>query len=142
MRLAYSSKKYEVVHEVESKRRKDQWTIEDDEKLAEIVIHNVQNGRTQLEAFEQAASALNRTKQACGFRWNKTLRTQYGQVLNSVRKRPKQLMRSHLKLALTSFEELTEAYNDLEMKYSELQSEYDKMQKWLQQGHTLIKEKG
>ena len=130
------------MHEVESKRRKDQWTIEDDEKLAEIVIHNVQNGRTQLEAFEQAAQVLNRTKQACGFRWNKTLRTQYGQVLNSVRKRPKQLMRSHLKLALTSFEELTEAYNDLEMKYSELQSEYEKMQKWMQQGFALIKERG
>lgn len=126
---------------VEQKRRKDQWTITDDEKLAEIVISNVQNGRTQLEAFEQAAQQLNRTKQACGFRWNKTLRTQYGQVLNSVRKRPKQLMRSHLKLALSSFEELTEAYNDLEMKYSELQTDYDKIMKWMQQGMLITKDK-
>ncbi|MEK4385013.1 transcriptional regulator [Solibacillus sp. FSL W7-1436] len=126
---------------MEQKRRKDQWTIADDEKLAEIVIQTVQNGRTQLEAFEQAAQELNRTKQACGFRWNKTLRAQYGQVLNSVRKRPKQLMRSHLKLALSSFEELTEAYNELEMKYSELQSEYDKITKWLQQGVALTKGK-
>ncbi|MEK4629660.1 MAG: transcriptional regulator [Solibacillus sp.] len=123
------------------KRRKDQWTLEDDEKLAEIVIQSVQNGRTQLEAFEQAALQLNRTKQACGFRWNKTLRTQYGQVLSSVKKRPKQLMRSHLKLALSSFEELTEAYNDLEVKYSELQTEYEKLVKWLQQGIVLVKEK-
>ena len=126
---------------MEQKRRKDQWTITDDEKLAEIVISNVQNGRTQLEAFEQAAQQLNRTKQACGFRWNKTLRTQYGQVLNSVRKRPKQLMRSHLKLALSSFEELTEAYNDLEMKYSELQTDYDKIMKWMQQGMLITKDK-
>lgn len=126
---------------VDQKRRKDQWTIADDEKLAEIVISNVQNGRTQLEAFEQAAQQLNRTKQACGFRWNKTLRTQYGQVLNSVRKRPKQLMRSHLKLALSSFEELTEAYNELEMKYSELQTDYDKIMKWLQQGMLITKDK-
>ena len=126
---------------MEQKRRKDQWTLADDEKLAEIVIQTVQNGRTQLEAFEQASQQLNRTKQACGFRWNKTLRTQYGQVLNSVRKRPKQLMLSHLKLALSSFEELSEAYNELEIKYSELQSEYEKVVKWIQQGVVLVKEK-
>ena len=50
-------------------------------------------------------------------------------------------MRSHLKLALSSFEELTEAYNDLEMKYSELQTEYEKVLKWMQQGALLIREK-
>lgn len=123
---------------MEGKRRKDQWTPEDDEKLAEIVITAVQNGRTQLEAFAEAAQVLGRTKQACGFRWNKTLRQQYGQMLNSVRKRPKQLMRSHLKLALNSFDELTEAYNELELKYRELQTEHDKVLKWLQQGAAFI----
>lgn len=123
---------------MESKRRKDQWTADDDEKLAEIVIQSVQNGKTQLEAFAEAAQLLNRTKQACGFRWNKTLRQQYGQMLNSVRKRPKQLMRSHLKLALNSFDELTEAYNELEVKYRELQGEHEKILKWLQQGAGFI----
>lgn len=123
---------------MEQKRRKDQWTGIDDERLAEIVIQTVQNGRTQLEAFEEAAAVLNRTKQACGFRWNKTLRHQYGQMLNNVRKRPKQLMRSHLKLALTSFEELTEAYNELELKYSELQTEHEKMLRWVQQGAVFL----
>lgn len=122
---------------MEAKRRKDQWTPEDDEKLAEIVIHFVQNGKTQLDAFAEAANVLNRTKQACGFRWNKTLRGQYGQMLGSVKKRPKQLMRSHLKLALTSFDELTEAYQELELKYHELQNEHDKLVKWLQQGMQL-----
>ena len=43
-------------------------------------------------------------------------------------------MRSHLKLALTSFDELTEAYNDLELKYRELQTDYEKLLKWVQQG--------
>ncbi|PKC50639.1 hypothetical protein RhiirA1_485732 [Rhizophagus irregularis] len=119
-------------------KRKDQWTAADDEKLAEIVISAVQNGKTQLEAFAEAANVLNRTKQACGFRWNKTLRSQYGQMLNSVRKRPKQLMRSHLKLALNSFDELTEAYNELEIKYRELQSEHDKLIKWLNQGVNFL----
>lgn len=120
------------------KRRKDQWTTVDDEKLAEIVIGYVQNGKTQLEAFSQAAEVLGRTKQACGFRWNKTLRLQYGHVLDNVRKRPKQMMRSHLKLALTNFEELTEAYNSLDLKYRELQAEYEKMLKWVQQGTNFL----
>ena len=120
------------------KRRKDQWTTADDEKLAEIVIGYVQNGKTQLEAFSQAAEVLGRTKQACGVRWNKTLRLQYGHVLDNVRKRPKQMMRSHLKLALTNFEELTEAYNSLDLKYRELQAEYEKMLKWLQQGTNFL----
>lgn len=123
---------------MDGKRRKDQWTADDDEKLAEIVIQAVQNGKTQLEAFAEAASILNRTKQACGFRWNKTLRQQYGQMLNSVRKRPKQLMRSHLKLALNSFDELTEAYNELEIRYRELQAEHEKILKWLQQGSSFM----
>ncbi|MEK4228633.1 transcriptional regulator [Solibacillus sp. FSL H8-0538] len=123
---------------MEHKRRKDQWTVADDEKLAEIVIQAVQNGKTQLEAFEAAALVLNRTKQACGFRWNKTLRLQYGQMLNSVRKRPKQLMRSHLKLALTSFDELTEAYTELELKYRELQTDHEKLLRWLQQGNAFL----
>ena len=116
------------------KRRKDQWTAEDDETLAKIVIDAVQNGRTQLEAFQQAANTLGRTKQACGFRWNKTLRLQYGQMLSNVKKRPKQLVRSHLKIALTSFDELMEAYQQLESNYRELQAEHDKIVKWLQQG--------
>lgn len=123
---------------MEGKRRKDQWTAEDDEKLAEIVIQFVQNGKTQLEAFEEAAKVLNRTKQACGFRWNKTLRSQYGQMLNNVKKRPKQLMRSHLKLALSSFDELTESYHELELKYRELQTEHEKILKWLHQGAIFI----
>ena len=134
---AYSSKKCEV-NKLGEKRRKDQWTTGDDEKLAEIVISYVQNGKTQLEAFSQAAEVLGRTKQACGFRWNKTLRLQYGHVLDNVRKRPKQMMRSHLKLALTNFEELTEAYNSLDLKYRELQAEYEKMLKWVQQGTNFL----
>lgn len=134
---AYSSRKCEV-RKMGEKRRKDQWTPMDDEKLAEIVIYYVQNGKTQLEAFSKAAEELGRTKQACGFRWNKTLRLQYGHVLENVRKRPKQMMRSHLKLALSSFEELTEAYHTLDGKYRDLQTEHERLLKWLQQGVSLI----
>mgnify|MGYP003409821217 FL=1 len=119
---------------MQERRRKDQWTVEDDEKLAEIVIQTVKEGKTQLEAFQRASEVLGRTKQACGFRWNKTLRQQYGQVLLSVKKRPKQMMQSHLKLALSSYEQLAENYQQLEVKYKELQYEHDRLIKWLQQG--------
>lgn len=49
-------------------------------------------------------------------------------------------MRSHLKLALNSFDELTEAYNELELKYRELQTEHDRVLKWLQQGAVFIEQ--
>ena len=39
---------------MDGKRRKDQWTAADDERLAEIVIQAVQNGKTQLEAFSKS----------------------------------------------------------------------------------------
>ena len=116
---------------MDGRRRKDQWTEEDDARLAEIVIQAVKSGGTQLEAFEQAATELNRTKQACGFRWNKTLRGQYNQTLHTIRNKPQQSMRSHLKLALTSFDELTEAYTLLEKKHRDLQLEHEKLVKWL-----------
>ena len=47
---------------MQERRRKDQWTVEDDEKLAEIVIQTVKEGKTQLEAFQLASEALGRTK--------------------------------------------------------------------------------
>lgn len=123
---------------MEGKRRKDQWTEADDTRLAEIVLHAVKVGGTQLEAFEQAAIELNRTKQACGFRWNKTLRGQYNQTLQAIRNKPQHSISNHLKLALTSFDELTDAYTQLEKKYRELQIEHDKLVKWLQQGFTYL----
>lgn len=123
---------------MDGRRRKDQWTEEDDARLAEIVIQAVKSRGTQLEAFEQAAAELNRTKQACGFRWNKTLRGQYNQTLHTIRNKPQQSMRSHLKLALTSFDELTEAYTLLEKKHRDLQLEHEKLVKWLQQGFSYL----
>ncbi len=84
-------------------KRKDQWTKEDDERLAEIVLHNVQNGKTQLEAFEMAAIELGRTKQACGFRWNKTLRGQYSQSLLAVRNQPPTIYAKSFEISVDKF---------------------------------------
>lgn len=52
---------------MEGKRRKDQWTAEDDEKLAEIVITAVQNGRTQLEAFAEICASAESNKAGLRF---------------------------------------------------------------------------
>lgn len=123
---------------MEGKRRKDQWTEADDSRLAEIVLHAVKTGGTQLEAFEQAATELNRTKQACGFRWNKTLRGQYNQTLYAIRNKPQHSISNHLKLALSSFDELTDAYTQLEKKHRELLIEHEKLVKWLQQGFSYL----
>jgi prespore-specific regulator len=54
--------------------RKDTWKEEDDAILAETVLHYISSGRTQLTAFEAAASRLDRTAAACGFRWNNEVR--------------------------------------------------------------------
>lgn len=123
---------------MEIKKRRDHWLKEEDERLAEIVLHNVRNRKTQLEAFELAAKELGRTKQACGFRWNKVLRGQFGQSLTAVRNQSKQSVLNCSKLA-KSFDELTEDYLSLELQYRELQNKHEKLVEWLQQGNSLIK---
>ncbi|WP_199616271.1 RsfA family transcriptional regulator [Paenibacillus alkalitolerans] len=57
--------------------RKDSWTPDDDNILAETVIRHIREGSTQLKAFDEVGERLNRTASACGFRWNATVRKQY-----------------------------------------------------------------
>ncbi|WP_274365659.1 RsfA family transcriptional regulator [Paenibacillus thermotolerans] len=57
--------------------RKDQWTTEDDNILAETVLRHIRSGSTQLKGFEETAKQLNRTASACGFRWNASVRKLY-----------------------------------------------------------------
>ncbi|MGG4132126.1 hypothetical protein ABEW19_28120 [Paenibacillus illinoisensis] len=57
--------------------RKDSWDIEADLLLAQTVLQHIETGSTQLKAFEEASEKLNRSKAACGFRWNSALRKQY-----------------------------------------------------------------
>lgn len=61
--------------------RQDAWTNEEDTVLAEIVLRHIRQGKTQIEAFKQAADTLSRTSAACGFRWNATLRKNYVQAI-------------------------------------------------------------
>lgn len=70
---------------MKDKRREDAWTDNHDVTLAQTVISHIKNGSTQLAAFEDSASRLNRTAAACGFRWNKELRHQYETEINDAK---------------------------------------------------------
>jgi RsfA family transcription factor len=128
------------VIEIEVKKRKDQWLAVDDTRLVEIILMAVREGRSQLAGFEEAAEELGRTKQACGFRWNKTLRAQYEAELEDAKTRPKQMMRSHLKQALMSFDQLSEAYQSLKKSHETLRHEHDELVKWLEQGLEKVRQ--
>ncbi|MDN4492064.1 RsfA family transcriptional regulator [Ureibacillus aquaedulcis] len=75
------------------KVRQDAWLKENDELLAEAVIRHVKEGSTQLNAFEEAGDALNRTAAACGFRWNAVVRRLYEKQLAEAKKERKERMR-------------------------------------------------
>ncbi len=70
---------------MKDKRREDAWAENHDITLAKLVISHIKNGSTQLAAFEESASRLNRTAAACGFRWNKELRKQYEIEINNAK---------------------------------------------------------
>ena len=122
---------------MEEKKRKDSWTIEDDKILADTVLTFILEGKTQIQAFEEAATNLGRTKQACGFRWNKTLRKQYN-VQKVTRSKPNEV-RSHIQQAITSYEDLVKAYEKLQTDYEQLQSEHQKVKAWLSNGKELLR---
>ncbi|TCT26883.1 RsfA family transcription factor [Melghiribacillus thermohalophilus] len=65
--------------------RQDAWTEEEDVLLAETVLRYIREGKTQLEAFEDVARQLSRTKAACGFRWNATVRKQHEEAIQQAK---------------------------------------------------------
>lgn len=77
-----------------SKIRQDAWMKENDDLLAEAVLRHVKEGSTQLNAFEEAGDALNRTAAACGFRWNAVVRRLYEQELTTAKKERKERLRA------------------------------------------------
>lgn len=79
-----------------SKQRQDAWTKDEDVLLAETVLRHIRNGRTQLEAFKQAAEALSRTPAACGFRWNATIRKQHIDAVDLAKNSRKQTNKDDL----------------------------------------------
>jgi RsfA family transcription factor len=54
--------------------KKKNWTSEEEKTLTDTVVKVLQDGRTQKEAFEEAAHIIGRTPGACSFRWNNKLK--------------------------------------------------------------------
>lgn len=53
--------------------------------LAQTVLKHIREGSTQLAAFEETASQLNRSAAACGFRWNSEVRKRYAQEIKTAK---------------------------------------------------------
>lgn len=134
------------------KLRKDHWSEEEDKTLAELVLTFIREGKTQIKAFEEASNTLGRTKQACGFRWNKTLRKQYyihqidrssipGEETLS-QETPNELapneVHLYLKQVMTSYDELAGAYEKLKVEYDQLHAQQEKIKKWISNGREIL----
>lgn len=74
--------------------RSDAWTPEDDTRLAEIVLHHIRIGSTQLRAFEESANELGRTAAACGYRWNGVVRKNHRDDIEQAKQERKNAQRS------------------------------------------------
>lgn len=66
--------------------RVDAWTEQEDSYLANMVLEYVREGETQLKAFEDAGDRLDRSRGACGYRWNTVLREHYKEKLRIARR--------------------------------------------------------
>jgi prespore-specific regulator len=74
--------------------RSDAWTPEDDARLAELVLHHIRTGSTQLRAFEEAGNELGRTAAACGYRWNGVVRKHYKEQIEQAKRERKALQKA------------------------------------------------
>lgn len=71
-------------------RRQDAWGVDDDEKLAELVLRHIRDGSTQLAAFEESAELLGRTAAACGYRWNACVRKRFADAIDKAKAKRKE----------------------------------------------------
>ncbi|MGJ7910573.1 RsfA family transcriptional regulator [Neobacillus sp. LXY-1] len=74
-----------------SPTRQDAWSQDEDLLLAEVVLRQIREGGTQLQAFEEVGKQLTRTAAACGFRWNSYVRKQYKSGIELAKKQRKEL---------------------------------------------------
>ncbi|ALC91093.1 hypothetical protein AM500_15805 [Bacillus sp. FJAT-18017] len=77
-----------------SSTRQDAWTADEDLLLAEVILRNIREGGTQLQAFEEVGRKLSRTSAACGFRWNSHVRKQYKAGIEHAKKQRKEAKRN------------------------------------------------
>ncbi|MDM5226333.1 RsfA family transcriptional regulator [Cytobacillus sp. NJ13] len=77
-----------------SSTRQDAWSQDEDLLLAEVVLRQIREGGTQLQAFEEVGKQLSRTAAACGFRWNSYVRKQYKSGIELAKKQRKEMKKS------------------------------------------------
>lgn len=122
-------------------KRKDQWTANDDKILVDTVLEIVTKGGTQIHAFDIVAKKLGRTRQACGFRWNKTLRHTFGHALKQAKLKHQHPVHTHLKQAMTSYDELLGAHKDLQEDHALLVDKFEHLRKLFDQVYTTFQSK-
>lgn len=88
--------------------RQDAWSQDEDLLLAEVVLRQIREGGTQLQAFEEVGKQLSRTAAACGFRWNSYVRKQYKSGIELAKKQRKELKKNTQVEALEPVEEKQE----------------------------------
>jgi len=118
-------------------KKKERWTVEEDKVLANIILTFVRDGKTQLQAFVEAANVIGRSRQACAFRWNKTLRKQYN--FHKLDQSKTNEVQDHLQEAMTTYNKLSKAYENLKLEYDHLQSEHQKIRSWFISGKGLFR---
>jgi|SRR5690625_192865 len=116
------------------------WTKDEDILLAKTVLQHIQEGKTQLAAFNDVAKQLSRTPGACGFRWNATLRKKYDKDIEQaklLRKKSNKVEKS-----LQSFTTKTDLNEQIHTAISLLQTLSPKAQFLNEQKYTsaLIKQ--
>lgn len=104
-------------YDVQTKVRIDAWESQDDVILAEVVLKHILEGGTRLVAFEIAGEKLNRTPNACGFRWNSVVRPKYEEQYRSAKlERVKRKKKQTLPVVDVSLSNVTRTVDDVEVK--------------------------
>ena len=126
------------------KVRKDSWSVDDDNLLKEIVLKKIEQGHSQVSGFEEASTLLNRTKQACAFRWNKNLRptifpreTPQKESPMSNSAEPSSIQ-NHLESAMKSYVEMQQSFFQISQEYNLLKRDYEVLVNWIKQGNAHI----
>lgn len=128
--------------ELTVKIRKDSWTSEEDNLLKELVLKKIDQGNTQLSAFQEASLQLGRSKQACAFRWNKNLRPAVMPKEVQIKENmDSSSLQNHLQLAMISYDEMKQSYEEITKAYEQLSKEYILLENWVKQGLTYIEKR-
>lgn len=103
-------------------RKQGNWTKEEDQILAEIILSHVSQDSTQLKGFNEVSEQLNRTSAACAYRWNSVVRKQYLKELTEAKKSKLNKENDYKKQEEHTFDKLI---NQLKSLYEESLERYD-----------------